>query len=195
MTEKYSVCWFNPHIFEILNKFKGKDNINFIEIGSFEGYSTNYFIDNYLTGANCYITCIDPWIKYSEATTAKINGFDHQINENVYNIFLNNISKNKAKVIIKRGFSKNILPELDQKYDFIYVDGDHSEESVWLDATLGFDILKIGGFMIFDDYTWGTGKGSPKKAIDNFLVVYQDCIKVIFIAYQVCIEKIKNFNQ
>ena len=63
----YTVNWFSPKKFKILDNFKLKDNINFLEIGSFEGLSTNYFIDNFLNGKNCYITCIDPFIKYGES--------------------------------------------------------------------------------------------------------------------------------
>ena len=186
----YSKIWFNPKYFEILDKFKGLNNLNFLEIGSFEGYGTNYFVDKYLTGANCLITCIDPWIKYSVSTVTNINGYDNLINEETYNIFKNNTMKNQDKIIIKKGFSNDILPQLDKIYDFIYVDGDHSEKTVWNDAINSFAILKNNGILIFDDYTWNEGDKSPKKAIDRFLLEYKDYIKVLNINYQVCIMKI-----
>ena len=193
ITPIYNKVWFNPKYFKILNKFKGLNNLNFLEIGSFEGYGTNYFIEQFLTGSNCLITCIDPWIKYSVATVSNINGYDNLINEDTYNIFKNNTIKNQDKIIIKKGFSNDILPKLDKIYDFIYVDGDHSEKTVWNDAINSFAILKINGILIFDDYTWNEGAKSPKNAIDRFLLEYKDYIKVVSINYQVCVMKIKDY--
>ncbi|CAN0083622.1 unnamed protein product [Scytosiphon promiscuus] len=36
-------------------------------------------------------------------------------------------------------------------FDVIYVDGDHGMASVLADAVLAFRLLKVGGFLIFDD--------------------------------------------
>lgn len=71
-TPTYSRVWFSPSNFTILDKYKNQDNINFLEIGSFEGYSANYFINTFLKGENSKITCIDPWIKYSDSTITKM---------------------------------------------------------------------------------------------------------------------------
>lgn len=189
---KYSNIWFVPKYFNVLEKYRGKNNIKFLEIGSFEGYGTNYFVENFLQGENSEITCIDPWIKYSQSTITNINEWDNVINEETYNIFINNTKGNSNKIIVKRGLSKDILPLLNEKYDFIYIDGDHSEKAVWIDATLSFKLLKVGGIMIFDDYEWNEGDKSPKKAVDKFLNDYSTKIRVIHVAYQVCIEKISN---
>jgi len=189
----YTVNWFNPEDFNILEKYKNKSNVNFLEIGAFEGMGTNYFIDNFLTGDNSFITCIDPWIKYSESTVTKMNEWDNLINENTYNIFINNTNYNKKKLIIKRGLSSDILPKLEKIYDFIYIDGDHSEQAVWLDAIYSFKILRINGIIIFDDYEWNSGDKSPKKAIDKFLDEYKSYIKVILKNSQhVVIQKIND---
>ena len=190
---KYNTCWFDPSRFKILEQFKNKNNINFLEIGSFEGMSANYFIDTYLTGTNSFITCIDPWIKYSESTISNITSFDNYINESTYYTFINNTAYNKNKIIVKKGLSYDILPTLEKIYDFIYIDGDHSEKAVWLDAIHGFKVLQNNGIMIFDDYTWGNDDKSPKKAIDKFLSEYKNYITVIAINYQVVIKKIKDF--
>lgn len=186
----YTVNWFSPKNFKILDHFKLKDNINFLEIGSFEGLSTNYFIDNFLHGKNCYITCIDPFIKYGESTLTKMSEWDCYINESTYDKFMNNTSKNRDKIILKRGLSVDILPTLESIYDFIYVDGDHSEDAVWLDAIYSFRILRKEGIIVFDDYEWNTGKKSPKAAIDRFLQEYKDLIEIIDINNQVVIKKL-----
>jgi len=192
MTEvSYTVDWFNPKNFKVLDHFKSKDNINFLEIGSFEGKSANYFIDNFLDGKNSFITCVDPFIKYGESTLTKMSEWDVYINESTYDKFLKNTFNNKDKIILKRGLSVDILPTLDCIYDFIYIDGDHSEDAVWLDAIYSFKILKEGGIIVFDDYEWNVGKKSPKAAIDRFLREYRDYIEILDINFQVVVKKPK----
>lgn len=188
----YSRVWFGPSNFKILDHLKHSDNIMFLEIGSFEGYSANYFVEHFLSGNNSKITCIDPWIKYSESTVTKMPDWDKLINESTYDIFIRNTKSNSDKIIIKRGLSKDILPSLKSEYDFIYVDGDHSEKAVWIDATLSFEILKVGGIMIFDDYEWNVGDKSPKDAVDRFLNEYSDKVEVLFVNQQVGIRKTSN---
>ena len=190
---KYNACWFCPSSFDILNQYRNKNDINFLEIGSFEGMATNYFIDTFLTGNNSFVTCVDPWIKYSESTVTKMNEWDDFINEDTYDIFITNTNYNKNKIIIKKGLSRDILPNLEKIYDFIYIDGDHSEKAVWLDAVHSFDILRNNGIIIFDDYLWNTGEKSPKNAIDKFLKIYKNFIEVVNIGYQVTIKKINDF--
>ena len=190
-TPIYSRIWFTPTNFdEFLNIYKDKPNVNFLEIGSFEGQGTNYFIDNFLSGKNSRITCIDPWIKSGEASLAKMNEWDDVMNESTYNIFCSNVKHNIDKIIIHRGFSIDILPQINDLYDFIYVDGDHSTEAVYKDAILSFEKLKINGILIFDDYLWENNGQSPKIAIDKFLDEYNDKINVLMINYQVIIKKL-----
>ena len=118
------------------------------------------------------------------------------INENTYDLFLNNTSHNHHKIIIQKGLSIDILPTLlVNNYHFIYIDGDHSEKSVWYDAIHSFRLLKINGYIIFDDYIWGDGEKSPHVAIDKFLDVYKIYIEVISIfSNQVVIRKIADFQ-
>jgi predicted O-methyltransferase YrrM len=145
VTPNYTNDWFRPDYFSVLDRFKGQPNIRFLEIGSFEGQSTNYFVNTILTGSNSTITCVDPWIKYSESTVTKMEGWDDSINEDTYTRFMQNTAANSEKIIVKRGLSCDILPTLTDTYDFIYVDGDHSEKAVWVDAVLSFEKLRVGG--------------------------------------------------
>jgi hypothetical protein len=57
----------------------------------------------------------------------KMNEWDDLINENTYDNFIRNTNYNKNKIIIKKGLSVDILPTLEQIYDFIYIDGDHQK--------------------------------------------------------------------
>lgn len=75
----------------------------------------------------------------------------------------------------------------------LYIDGDHSEDAVWIDAIYGFPKLKNNGKMIFDDYNWNKGKKNPKLAINKFLKEYEEKINILGIppksGNQVIIQK------
>jgi predicted O-methyltransferase YrrM len=63
-----------------------------------------------------------------------------------------------------------------------------------LAAVLSLPLLKQGGLIIFDDYLWTCSKkdiDDPKPAIDAFIDLYADKIKVLFINQQVIIKKIE----
>ena len=47
-------------------------------------------------------------------------------------------------------FSSNFYEP--EKYNLIYNDGSHHSDDVIVDAFKAFEMLKVGGIMIFDDY-------------------------------------------
>jgi predicted O-methyltransferase YrrM len=187
----FTVDWFSNNIpiwSHYLQKYMNKPNLNFLEIGSFQGRSTVWLLENILTNSISKITCIDTFEGSIEHT---INYQEHI--KNLYDVFKHNISDFKDKVIIKKNKSQIVLRQLEDSYDFIYIDGDHKASSVLEDAVLSFPLLKNGGIMIFDDYLWFEMKNhidNPKCAIDAFLEIYDDKIKVLHKEYQVIIEKL-----
>jgi hypothetical protein len=71
-------------------------------------------------------------------------------------------------------------------FDFVYVDGSHQAPDVMCDAVLGFRLLKIDGFMAFDDYLWAEklpyGQDPircPKPAIDACTNLYCRKLQII----------------
>jgi len=61
-------------------------------------------------------------------------------------------------VFFKVGDSKELIPRLkadepETKFDYILVDGDHAKESAKADLNNVCDMLKPGGFLLFDDLT------------------------------------------
>lgn len=188
-TPKYSQIWFvSKDSFETLKDELNKlDSRKFLEIGSYEGMGTNYFCENFLTGKNDTITCIDPW----ETSCAPLTNYDNSkydkfYPKSLYDTFVENVNNYKDKIIIKRGYSNNIVPLLkDNDYDLIFIDGDHSEKMVYIDAVNSFKKLKKNGFIVFDDYwsskvmakdeNWGTD-----LAIDRFISENKEEIEIIF---------------
>jgi hypothetical protein len=83
------------------------------------------------------------------------------------------------KIIPIRGFSNEEIPGLeDNFFDIIYIDGNHEPEFALEDAILSFRKLKIGGYLIFDDYGF-EGPDGTSKGIDGFLSGYHKRIEVL----------------
>lgn len=188
--KKFTVDWFSSHIpkFDnILKCFKSKNDINFLEIGSFEGRSSCWFFENYINDSeNSTLTCVDTWEGSMEHNQSHKNS--------IWDIFNFNIQEyNKDKIIVKRGKSRDVLKHLNENYyDFIYVDGSHTSRDVLEDAVLSFDLLKQGGVMTFDDYLWQMFSDpvlNPKIGVDSFLSSYKNELEVIEYDYQVSIVK------
>jgi predicted O-methyltransferase YrrM len=187
----FTVDWFSYNIqiwTHYLNSFKDRPNLRFLEIGSFQGRSTVWLLENILTNDSSIITCIDTF----EGSIEHTLHFQNDI-KNLFDIFSHNISKFKNKVNIIKNKSQDALKKINEQYDFIYVDGDHKASSVIEDAILSFPLLKKGGIMIFDDYLWFQMKkfiDNPKVAIDAFLEIYADKIIILYKNHQVIIEKL-----
>ena len=172
---------------DILSEYKGKA-CNFLEIGSFEGMSAIWMLENILTNEDSRLFCIDVWADWTGDAFVR---------------FAQNINKtgHRDKVdIIKGDSSKYLIIFPDEHFDFIYIDGSHDERAVIEDGILSFRILKKGGIIAFDDYLLGIRypdtegskamKGSCKKAIDYFLNIFKDELEVIYNDYQLWIRKI-----
>lgn len=188
--KKFTVDWFSPNTpkFDIILKnFKLKNDINFLEIGSFEGRSSCWFYDNYINNSqNSTLTCVDTWEGSME---------HHQMHkDSIWDTFNFNIKEyDKSKIIVKKGKSRDILKTLNENYyDFIYVDGSHTTRDVLEDAVLSFDLLKKDGILTFDDYLWQEYQDpvlNPKIGIDSFLSSYRNELQIIEYGYQVSIMK------
>jgi hypothetical protein len=59
------------------------------------------------------------------------------------------------------------------KYDLIYIDGDHSATQVSLDIYNSWNNLNKGGYLILDDYMWwyyDDLKKNPSTPINEFII-------------------------
>jgi hypothetical protein len=155
-----------------------------LEVGSHEGRSTVFYIDNFLCDAKSTITSIDPYDD-SDPTTP--------VNETTFRIFLNNISKSEypSKFNLIKGYSNDVIPLLTVKkkvYDFITIDGSHLTKDVLYDAVSSFVLLKTGGYMLFDDY----GQETVRTAVDAFIKCNQGSIDVLHAGYHLILRKINH---
>lgn len=179
-TTKYP-NWFAQtaqHNFEqFLTPLAGQDNLRFLQLGVYTGDASVWLLDNVLIGDGCKLFDVDTWMGSNEEIH---KGMDFA---GIYNLYLDRVGFN---TIWHRDTTFNYLTrgvELDKerhfsshqecRFDFIYVDADHTTVGVLLDAELSWPLLKSGSIMAFDDYTWGHESGDPRLApmvgIDLFL--------------------------
>jgi len=161
-----------------LAQFAHKEGLNFLEIGTYEGRSALWLLENVLTHPTSMLTCIDPWTG----------------NQNIFTRFSNNIKKYIKKINVVRDFSSNALRkyELVPFFDVIYIDGCHNARCVIEDMVLSFPLLKPGGLMIIDDYKWRRDlpeEERPQLAADTFLKIFKNKLKVLHEGYQMIIKK------
>jgi hypothetical protein len=184
----------NPYVFTtnwfefqkpVIEKYfySSTSKISILEIGCFEGRSTTFYIDNYLSHPESSITCIDPFLP-EDATTP--------LTCDTYKTFLNNISASQHpnKVSLHKELSENILPLLkiqNKKYNYISIDGSHLKEKVLIDTIFSFLLLEDGGIIFFDDY----GAEDVKTAVDSFLTCYRDFFTILHSGYHLVLQKIK----
>jgi predicted O-methyltransferase YrrM len=123
---------------------KGKNTINILEIGAYEGSSTTWLINNYLHNDESSITIIEPFSTEISIIPLK-----------KYEIFINDIKKvlYPEKVIFYKDRSICVLPTLlkDKKqYDIIFINGSYLLQDIYEDVTLCWDLLKTNGYLFID---------------------------------------------
>lgn len=176
----------------ILSDYKNKDNLMFLEIGSFTGDSAVYMLENILTAESSKLFCIDTWAGSLEHAGDLKEKFTMG---EVEKRFDERIEPFKNKVYKYKTTSQDwLINNRSNKFDFIYIDGDHTASTVISDAVLAWELLKVNGIMAFDDYEWTHPDGdtfAPKVAIDGFLNIFNPYLEVINRGWQIWIRRIK----
>lgn len=155
-------------------------SVRCLEIGSFEGRSACWILDNILKKhPGSRLDCVDLWPGLLEQEQK----FDHN-------------TASEPQIVKHKGFSVEFLtPLVDQPpiYDFIYVDGDHRAEMVFSDAMLGWQCLKKKGVMVLDDYIYEGpeihGVPQPRTGINAFLKIHESEIFLLEMGRQVIVQK------
>jgi FkbM family methyltransferase len=175
----YTQLWNNE--FKRNTEFlKGKVNLA-LEIGSFEGLTTNYICDE-LLNENGRVICIDPLIDGVYLEGHK----DNFIFDGQYERFIHNTKDQPVE--LQRTTSREAFKGLEAyRFGLIYVDGDHTEEAVYRDGKAYFTLLQENGYMLFDDY--GQSE-ETKRGVDRFLNEHIGRLGIVLKEYQVLIKRI-----
>lgn len=183
-TQQFSVNWFGHQLDvwkKYLGEYAGRENLHYLEIGVFEGRSCLWVWQNILTHGTCRATVVDPFHLSDREEKFRANlaaaGYSDRTTVHVAN-------------------SQEILRTMPlESVDILYIDGSHLARDIMHDAILGWDLLRRGGLMIFDDYQWihpDSFEESPKFAIDAFIRLHQQHLVVLHIGYKVFLLKESN---
>lgn len=175
---EFTSDWHSQHIplwEELLGPLDGAP-LRCLEIGSHEGRSAVWVVENLLAHPESTLTCIDLWPD-PEAERR----FDANISE-----------LDRARQVRKlKSESWRALPLVTPGFDLAYVDGHHEGRHVLEDAIHAMRLLKVGGLLIFDDYRNVplVVTQPPQPAIDAFLLLWSDCLELLHREDQVVIRK------
>ncbi|BDU20399.1 class I SAM-dependent methyltransferase [Dyella sp. GSA-30] len=180
MAFDFKYDWFTHRIpvFErCLAQFVGKKTRG-LEVGTLEGRSAAWLLENILTHPESQLTCIDIEEQPNLAGNLMATGQSH-------------------KVDVKIGYSRDVLVQLSPHlFDFAYIDGSHSTCDVLEDAVLTYRRIRVGGIIGFDDYLWNDPDyneyGTPKPAIDTFLAANAHKLEILEHDYQVWVRKLSD---
>lgn len=192
---QFTQDWFSHNIplwQQLTNLIPGEPGKReFLEIGSFEGRSAVWIIENMMAEHDS-LTCVDTWEGSEEHVSGELNGawdrFCHntalafEAAPNRYYSHYKGTSLDYLATAIAEG------PE----FDFIYIDGSHTAKDVLTDACMAWTLLRSRGIMVFDDYLWGEPRDilhRPKAAIDAFVNLFAEELDVIHSGYQFVVRK------
>lgn len=200
---EFTTDWFSwspPVWSQIVHQLPSRKR--FLEIGSFEGRSSVWLIENAIDeGGDLF--CVDTWEGGEEhkAQGHDMSAVEDRFHRNI-TVALGTVYPKKINVQSFRDTSLNVLsallsivPEKRDLFDFIYIDGSHQAPDVITDACMAWPLLRVGGVMVFDDYGWGEplpATHKPKMAIDAFVDIYKERLHLIHKSYQLIIQKMKD---
>jgi predicted O-methyltransferase YrrM len=181
---QFTTDWFSvrtPMWDALLAPYVDQPEVRYLEVGLWEGRSLLWMLDHVLTHP-----------------TSRASGIDIVL----YDALRQNLARSGAaeRVTLFRGPSERELRKFDpQSFDIIYIDGSHAAPDVLADLVLAWPLLKRGGLMILDDYTWegAVNEGGskyppelrPRIAIDGFISAYRSLVEVVYKQYQVVLRR------
>jgi predicted O-methyltransferase YrrM len=166
----------------LLRSFSGKP-VRCLQIGAYTGDASLWLYENLLTHPDSTLVDVDTWEGSDEPVHHQM---DWQTVESLYDDKVKQGLEDK-KIIKFKGTSDEFFRSNTEKFNFIYVDGDHTAYGVLKDAVAAYECLEVGGIIAFDDYEWSAGLGvrkEPKMAIDAFSNIYGDRVEEILKGYQ-----------
>lgn len=185
---EFEEAWFDinilPWCVTFSKIFNRADPVRILEIGSWEGRSTLFFLTYFTQG---HLTAVDTWGGSEEHKFRELRDMEVR--------FDGNTAPFRDRLTKRKGSSLHVLPQLldeEQKFDVIYVDGSHFADDVLTDGINAWRLLKEGGVLIFDDLVWKfypRPRANPAWAIESFLKYYAGQYNVLSASNQLILQK------
>ena len=139
------------------------------EIGSYYGLSSAIVGLGMRGRINCKYYCVDTYKSSNkEYERSKIKGvstlesfLEHREHLNLKDVLV---------PIIGNSQDKKIITSVPNNLDFIYIDGSHETEDVYLDIKNWVPKVKKGGLILMHDYGWQTVKDGVARAIQEKII-------------------------
>ncbi len=184
--------WHAEHVpdwKEWLRHLRHMPDVLALEIGSFEGRSACWLLENILTHETARLVCIDPF------DLGKDLSGQYDTKELLATFERNVLQAYPKKVVHIKDYSARALRKIEDSFDFIYVDGSHLAADTLTDGVLAWTLLKPGGILIFDDYDWPWQdkiypNNGPRKAVDAFVSVMGPQISHLKMGLQAHMRKV-----
>ena len=165
---------------------KNFNTFSYLEIGSWEGNSALYILENFKTKK---VVCVDIWDLYEDSY--KNESFKRFEN------FQSNLLSYKDRYSFFKNTSDIFFQDNNEKFDIIYIDGWHEAPQVYKDICNSWNCLNKDGIIICDDYFYGDIKSNlntnlPADSINRFIQENENKVKVLNVNNtQVFIKKLK----
>jgi predicted O-methyltransferase YrrM len=171
---------------QVLRPLAGRPRTRALEIGSFEGMSACFLLEQVLTHETSSLVCIDPFDAPGQLQAERNFDFNIEATGQAHKV-----TKLKAR-------SDQVLPFLAQAaFDLAYIDGSHAPADALRDALSVWPLLKPGAIVIFDDYELGASYPpeiaaavDPKPGISAFLSFIAGQYEVLAQGYQLIIQRL-----
>ena len=163
--------WIKP-------RFAGKP-IRYLELGVFQGASAKWMFENVLTHQNSKADLVDPWMSY-EADPKHI--YTQEAMEAAAKSVLEYTAQYIGRCWVFRQKSDEYLANLGNgiRYDLVYQDGAHDGQTVLKDAIALMDVVKIGGWIVFDD----CNEAGVRKGVNAFADVFEERLAPVYATKQ-----------
>ena len=171
-----------------LGHLSGKPDVVGVELGCWLGESAAWFADHICDGPGSRLHTVDHFLGSDEH---KLAGIDCTKNEAIAR---ERLARFGHRVAIQKMETATFLRSCPFKVDFVYCDASHDAANVLRDSLLSFDLLKVGGHLVWDDALWEVMPDPvdrPKLAIESFIACFARKLEVVSLGgWQVCVRKV-----
>ena len=191
--------WFS-HVADVWEQLlKMVDPKTILEIGAYEGRATCFMIERAAAERPLEIHCIDSWEGGIEHDRMAMEEVERRFDSNTALAAAGRpVTLHKHKARSSEALPRLVAKGRDGSFDLVYIDGSHQAPDVLYDGVLAFQLLRVGGYLIFDDYLWHLERpgavnhyNMPKPAIDAFVNIYRRKLNLMRAPlYQLYMQKI-----
>lgn len=163
-----------------------KRPLAYLEIGVWEGNSLCWMLENVLLHSESRAVGIDPYLAMPKHNQREM--------EQIFRVARRKLRGWRNLQLFRERSSDWLLANTGQRFDIIYIDGDHHEPNVYEDARLSWPLLKAGGVLLFDDYYTNRlhDRGPVAAAVSRFHSEHAESLRQVWLGWQIGYKKLRS---